>query len=67
MIKTLVLFMLIASCISSVTATAQKTTPADSTLNSYANKKAKTFFFELLGPGAVYSINYDTRFQNKMV
>ena len=65
MIKTLPLLLLTVLCLSSFTANAQKITPADSIQNSYANKKAKTFFFELLGPGSVYSLNYDTRFQNK--
>ncbi|MBK0378260.1 hypothetical protein [Mucilaginibacter segetis] len=46
---------------------AQKISPSqsDSIPNPYVNKKAQTVFFELLGPGALYSLNYDTRFNKR--
>ncbi|TFF34105.1 hypothetical protein [Mucilaginibacter psychrotolerans] len=47
------------------TAFAQKISPVDSLQNSYATKKAQSVYFELLGPGAIYSANYDTRFKNR--
>lgn len=28
--------------------------------------RAQSFYFEILGPGAIYSFNYDTRFQNTL-
>ncbi|GGH03270.1 hypothetical protein [Mucilaginibacter phyllosphaerae] len=65
MIKSLQSFLLVALCISCVAVSAQKLPQADSVQNSYLNKRAKTFFFELFGPGSVYSLNYDTRFKNK--
>jgi hypothetical protein len=42
-------------------ATAQKTSAADSLLN----KRAQNIHFELLGPGGLYSFNYDTRFNKR--
>jgi hypothetical protein len=67
MIKLLKSFMLIALCIGSISANAQQasTTKTDSIKNNYANKRAQNVFFELLGPGSVYSANYDTRFNKK--
>lgn len=65
MIKPLPLLLLIALCISTLTVHAQKLSPADSVEKAYANKRAKTFFFELLGPGAAYSVNYDIRFSKQ--
>lgn len=38
---------------------------ADSVNNSLAIKKARNFYFEVLGPGALYSVNYDSRFKNR--
>ncbi|MBD1365238.1 hypothetical protein IDJ77_15590 [Mucilaginibacter sp. ZT4R22] len=51
--------------IASLSANAQKLSKADSLNNVYANKKAQNVYFEVLGPGAVYSFNYDTRFKNR--
>jgi hypothetical protein len=65
MIKPFQFFMLIALCISAFSANAQKMPQADSVQRSYANKRAQNVFFELLGPGSVYSANYDTRFSKK--
>ena len=63
--KPLQLRLMALICLFSFTATAQKISQADSVQNLYATKQAKTFFFELLGPGAVYSLNYDIRFNKK--
>ena len=52
-------------CICSLYTSAQTISRADSLQNVYAHRQGKTFFFELLGPGAVYSINYDTRFSKR--
>ena len=49
-------------CICSLCTSAQTISKADSLQNVYANRQGRTFFFELLGPGAAYSVNYDTRF-----
>lgn len=32
--------------------------------NPEQGKRAQSIYFEILGPGATYSFNYDTRFQN---
>jgi hypothetical protein len=63
MIKPLQLFALLIIC--AFTANAQRITKADSVQNSYATKRAKTFYFELLGPGAIYSVNYDIRLKKQ--
>lgn len=63
--KPLPLLMLIALSISSATIHAQKLPHTDSLKNGYADKRAKTFFFEVLGPGAAYSVNYDVRFKKQ--
>ncbi|MCC8408932.1 hypothetical protein LJ707_08315 [Mucilaginibacter sp. UR6-1] len=65
MIKHLQYLALTALCISFISATAQKLPQADSAKYTDANKRAKTFFFELLGPGAAYSVNYDVRFKKQ--
>lgn len=49
----------------SIDASAQQTSKTDSLNNVYANKRAQNVFFEALGPGGVYSFNYDTRFKNR--
>ena len=49
----------------SFSANAQKLSKTDSLNNVYANKKARSVYFEALGPGAAYSFNYDTRFKNR--
>ncbi|MBB5395572.1 hypothetical protein [Mucilaginibacter sp. AK015] len=65
MFKLFRLSLLALLCAGTFTASAQKIAQADSIQTSYANKQAKTFFFELLGPGAIYSINYDVRFKKQ--
>ncbi|RYD88498.1 MAG: hypothetical protein EOP54_27150, partial [Sphingobacteriales bacterium] len=69
MIKTLRLSLAACAlvCACSVTASAQNQYLAkqDSLNKVYATKQGKTVFFELLGPGAAYSVNYDTRFAKR--
>lgn len=41
--------------------------PSSRDLNTHEpGKRAQSFYFELLGPGATYSFNYDTRFQDTL-
>jgi hypothetical protein len=63
--KSVQLSLIALICLFYFSATAQKISQADSIQNSYVTKQAKTFFFELLGPGAVYSVNYDIRFNKR--
>jgi len=65
MIKTLQLLLIALLCTCAFAANAQKATPADSVKASYATKQVKTVFFELLGPGVLYSVNYDFRFKKQ--
>ena len=65
MIKTIRLPLIALLCFFAFAADAQKSAPADSVKNTYATKKAKTVFFELFGPGVLYSVNYDFRFKNR--
>nr|WP_294948751.1 hypothetical protein [uncultured Mucilaginibacter sp.] len=51
--------------ICSISSQAQKLSKTDSLNNVYANKKARSVYFEALGPGLAYSFNYDTRFKNR--
>ncbi|MFD0767111.1 hypothetical protein ACFQZI_19795 [Mucilaginibacter lutimaris] len=69
MIKTLQLSLaacaLVFACSLTASAQNQYLAKQDSLNKVYANKQGKTVFFELLGPGAVYSVNYDTRFAKR--
>lgn len=58
---------LVALIFAGISAIAQKAqmSRADSLENVYLNTKAKNVYFELFGPGLVYSLNYDTRFGNR--
>jgi hypothetical protein len=65
MIKPFMLLIIALVCACSLNANAQKLTEQDSIKNLYNTKRAENFYFELLGPGAVYSVNYDWRFAKK--
>jgi hypothetical protein len=65
MIKTLRSGIIVLLCIYAFNTSAQIISKADSLQNVYANRQGKTFFFELLGPGAMYSVNYDVRFKKR--
>jgi hypothetical protein len=49
---------------SPVKITAQDSLKKDS-LNKLLNQRAKSIYFEALGPGSLYSVNYDTRFKKR--
>lgn len=65
MSKSIRFCLLAVLCLGYFGANAQKLSRADSLQNVYANRQGKTFFFELLGPGALYSANYDIRFKKR--
>lgn len=65
MIKNLLLSTIVFLTICTSISKAQTRAEADSIQRAYANKKAKNLFFEILGPGMAYSVNYDTRFKNR--
>ncbi|TWR27453.1 hypothetical protein FPZ43_13320 [Mucilaginibacter pallidiroseus] len=65
MIKPITLLTAAFICLCNFAANAQKLTEQDSIKNLYNTKRAENFYFELLGPGAVYSVNYDWRFAKK--
>ncbi|AMR33881.1 hypothetical protein A0256_21770 [Mucilaginibacter sp. PAMC 26640] len=66
-IKSLSLPFVITLLVGCLTARAQNATlsKTDTVAHSLATQKPQNFYFELLGPGALYSVNYDTRFKNR--
>lgn len=53
--------MAVCCCLAAFTAGAQQSAKID----SIPQERVQSVYFELLGPGGLYSVNYDTRLNNR--